>query len=187
MDARTRFLASKVRTSRTRRPRRLDDPAQGPHPPPGLVRRGVLNPPLAAAATSADPAHTAPPLPSRPPRTNNNTHTTKLVEALGVDASLAQKKLQANKDLVGAFCDGTGPGTLRFYHQVRERGGGGLRRDGGGSEGGRRRRDGFVGGGGGAARRLEGKPRGERPPRPPPRKQRPFIGLSPKKPRSLRP
>lgn len=73
----------------------------------------------------------------------SNKH--QLVEAFGVDPSLAQKKLQSNKDLVAAFCEGTGPGTLRFYYQVRFMGGRGGKderggeADGGGREIGRER------------------------------------------------
>lgn len=56
--------------------------------------------------------------PARPPPEKNKTKTKQLVEALGVDPALVQKKLQANQALIGAFFEGTGPGTLRFYHQV---------------------------------------------------------------------
>jgi len=68
-----------------------------------------------------------------------------------VEPALVQKKLQANQALVGAFFDGTGPGTLRFYHQVREAQGAGAR--GGRSGGGQRQRRGGQGGQGGGGDR----------------------------------
>jgi hypothetical protein len=64
------------------------------------------------------PAGRPPHRPLDPPPRKNKNQTKQLVEALGVDPALVQKKLQANQALIGAFFEGTGPGTLRFYHQV---------------------------------------------------------------------